>query len=74
MDPEWLTHDWVRWFLIPGIACAALALTAWLGDRRRMRRAVPDAVGFVPWTNVFFFAFMAAAVLLAMAFAGWRSG
>ena len=74
MDPDWLTPDWVRWFLLPGLACAALALVAWFGDRRRTRRAAPDAVGFMPWTSVFFFAFLAAVLLLALAYGGWRTG
>lgn len=30
-----------------------VALVAWLGDRRRMRRTRPDAVGFMPWTGLF---------------------
>ncbi len=56
------------------LACGlatALALLAWLGDRRRMRRSDPDAVGFVPWTGVFFWALLAACVLLALAVKEW---
>ena len=32
-----------------GAIAVAIALIAWLGDRRRMRRSDPDAVGFMPW-------------------------
>ncbi|MCA1662516.1 MAG: hypothetical protein LC648_10375 [Novosphingobium sp.] len=37
------------------LAATALAATAWLADRRRIRRRDPDAVGWMPWTAVFFF-------------------
>ena len=30
-----------------------VALIAWWGERRRTRRADPDAVGFMPWGTVF---------------------
>jgi hypothetical protein len=52
--------------LLGGLALA-IALIAWIGDRRRMRRSEPDAVGFMPWTSVFFWAVLAALVLLALA-------
>lgn len=52
--------------LIGGIA-AALAVMAWLGDRRRMKRRDLDRVGFMPWTSVFFFALMAAVLFFGVA-------
>ena len=52
---------------------AAIALVAWLGDRRRMRRSDPDAVGFMPWRDVFFFALLAAVILLGLAAKAWIS-
>ncbi len=51
--------------VIGGIA-VALAIVAWLGDRRRMKRRDLDRVGFMPWTSVFFFALMAAVLLLGV--------
>lgn len=51
--------------VIGGIA-VALAIIAWLGDRRRMKRRDLDRVGFMPWTSVFFFALMAAVLLLGV--------
>jgi hypothetical protein len=57
-----------------GMAALLLALIAWLGDRRRMRRSVPDAVGFMPWTALFFWALLAACVLFGLAAKEWLSG
>ena len=52
----------------------AIAVIAWLGDRRRMRRSNPDAVGFMPWTAVFFWALLAACTLLGLAAREWLGG
>jgi hypothetical protein len=57
-----------------GALALLVALTAWLGDRRRMRRSDPDAVGFMPWTSVFFWAVLVALVLLGLAIQQWRGG
>ncbi len=57
-----------------GGAALVLALIAWLGDRRRMRRSDPDAVGFMPWTAVFFWALLAAILLLGLAAKAWLEG
>jgi hypothetical protein len=57
--------------LFAGLAAAALALLAWFADRRRMRRSDPDAVGFMPWTTVFFWAFLATVLLLGLAAKEW---
>lgn len=54
------------WMAIAGACAAALALVAWVGDHRRMRRKQLDRVGFMPWTGIFFWALMAAVVLLGV--------
>ena len=54
-----------------GAFAVASALVAWLGDRRRMRRSDPDAVGFMPWTGIFFWALLAACTLVGMAAKAW---
>ena len=56
-----------------GAIAVAIALIAWLGDRRRMRRSDPDAVGFMPWRDVFFWALLAACILLGLAAKEWFS-
>jgi acyl-CoA synthetase (AMP-forming)/AMP-acid ligase II len=57
-----------------GALAVAVALAAWLGDRRRMRRSDPDAVGIVPWTGVFFWALLFACILLGLAAKAWLAG
>ncbi len=53
-----------QWMAVVGALAAALALVAWVGDHRRMRRTRLDRVGFMPWTGIFFWSLMAAVVLL----------
>jgi len=48
-----------------------VAALAWWGDRRRLRRRDPDRVGVMPWTGLFFWATLAAAVLLTAAVEQW---
>ena len=55
-------------------AALILAVVAWLGDLRRMRRSNPDDVGFMPWTPVFFLALLAACVLLGLVAREWLGG
>lgn len=64
---DWLDHAWVRLFLLPGLLAVAVAIVAWLGERRRMNRSDPDAVGFMPWRTIAFFALFAACLLLGLA-------
>ncbi|MEO6717944.1 MAG: hypothetical protein ABIM50_11950 [Novosphingobium sp.] len=57
-----------------GAVAVAIAVVAGLGDRRRMRRSDPDAVGFMPWRDVAFWSSMIAAVLLGLAAKAWVAG
>lgn len=66
-----LDQDWFEWLLLPGLGLLAVAVIAWRGDRRRMRRSDPDDVGFMPWTSVFFFALFGALILLGLALKAW---
>jgi len=52
--------------LSAGLAAVGIAAVAWLGDRRRMRRSDPDAVGFMPWTGLFVWALLIACILLGL--------
>jgi membrane protein required for beta-lactamase induction len=66
-----LTHDWIAWYLLPGIGAAMLALLGWRRERARKARTEPDAVGLLDWVTVTFWASFAALVLFAAAFKGW---
>ena len=57
-----------------GIAAALIAALAWWGDRRRIRRRNLDAVGWMPWTPVFFVALMVAVIGLGLAAKAWVAG
>lgn len=52
------------WMLSGGATAAVLAIVAWIGDHRRARRSQIDRVGFMPWTDVFFWSTMLAVLLL----------
>ena len=67
-------EDVAMQFLAGGGIAAAIALIAWLADRRRMRRSDPDAVGFMPWTAVFFWAVLVALATLGLALRAWVAG
>ena len=56
--------DSTQLMMISGAVAAFIAAVAWIGDRRRMRRRNLDRVGFMPWTTIFFWSFLAAILLL----------
>lgn len=59
------------------VAGAVLLMVAgWsiVAERRRMRRNRIEAVGWVPWTAVFFVSFFPGTVLLVLAVKGWLGG
>ena len=64
----------VRWMAIASGVAAALAVIAWWGDRRRHNRRDPDRVGCMPWTGLFFFALLAAIILLGVSGKLWLNG
>jgi hypothetical protein len=51
-----------------------LAVASVVAERRRLRRRRIDAVGFMPWTAVFFLAFFPGVTLLVLGVMGWISG
>lgn len=59
---------------LAGGALLLVALAAFLGERRRVRRKHIDLVGWMPWTTVSVLAFFCGAVLLALAVTGWLRG
>ena len=57
-----------------GLTAALIAALAWWGDRRRVRRSNLDAVGWMPWTPVFFVSLLVACVALGLAARAWLAG
>ena len=59
---------------LAGGALLLLAAYSVVAERRRLRRRRIDAVGFMPWTAVFFLAFFPGVTLLALGVMGWLGG
>jgi hypothetical protein len=57
-----------------GIALLILAVIALWGERRRMKRARIDRIGWVPWTNIFMISAIIGIGLLALAAKGIMAG
>lgn len=57
-----------------GAAFLLLALLAMVAERRRMKRARIDKVGWVPWTGVFLLCAIIGGGLLALAVPGMLRG
>ncbi len=68
---DWIDQDWVGYLLVPGLLAAIVAVFAWRGDRSRMTRSNPDAVGIVPWRDLAFWSAFAAVLLLGAAGRAW---
>ena len=54
-----------------GVSAALIATLAWWGDWRRRHRHEVDAVGWMPWTSVFFCAAFLAVVLGVLGAKEW---
>jgi len=54
-----------------GSVAALVALVSWIADRRRHNRKDIDRVGFMPWTAIFFWALLAAVLLLGLSARTW---
>lgn len=74
MLADWLELDWVRYLLLPGFAALSLALLGWRKEHARKNRKHPDAVSWVPWLSVTFWASFAALILLSSAARAWLRG
>ena len=74
-EPEFLlfASDATVAALAGGVLLLLAAVSA-LAERRRLRRERIDAVGFMPWTAVFFLAFFPGVTLLALGVKGWLGG
>lgn len=60
--------------LLSGSLLLVLAAISSVAERGRLRRKNMDRVGFMPWTSVFFFCFLAGIMLLGLGGRGWLSG
>jgi hypothetical protein len=57
-----------------GIALLIMAVVTLFGERRRMKRARIDQIGWVPWTNIFMASAIVGMGLLALAAKGILAG
>ncbi|MDZ4308627.1 hypothetical protein [Allopontixanthobacter sp.] len=57
-----------------GLALLMLAAGSLVAERRRMKRARIDRIGWVPWTNIFMISAIAGMGLLALAAKGIMAG
>lgn len=57
-----------------GLTAALIAAYSRWADVRRLRRSNPDAVGFMPWTAIYFLALFVSCVTLGAAAKGWFAG
>ena len=62
-----------QFLTVASVSAVFLAVIAWVGENKRLRRKDLDRVGFMPWTGIFFVAVLAAVVLIALAVKQWVS-
>ena len=62
-----------QFLTVASVSAVVLAVIAWVGETKRLRRKGLDRVGFMPWTGIFFVAVLAAVVLIALAVKQWVS-
>ena len=54
-----------------GVGAAVIAAFSRWADIRRLRRRDPDAVGFMPWTAIYFCTLFIACIMLGVAARTW---
>ena len=59
------------YFVIGGSALLAIAVIARWAEIRRTKRQSIDAVGWVPWTKLFFICAVVGLITLSMGIHGW---
>lgn len=59
------------WYALVGGIAAFIALFSRWADIRRLRRRDPDAVGFMPWTAIYFTSLFIACIALGAAGRAW---
>ena len=60
--------------VLMGGAFLLLAIGCLLMERRRVRRAAIDRVGWVPWTGLFLMCMIVAGALIALGLPAWIRG
>mgnify|MGYP006154896295 CR=1 FL=1 len=60
--------------VLTGGAFLLLAIGCLLMERRRVRRAAIDRVGWVPWTGLFLMCMIVAGGLIALGLPAWIAG
>jgi phosphotransferase system glucose/maltose/N-acetylglucosamine-specific IIC component len=59
---------------LSGAACLLLGIGCLLMERRRVRRAAIDRVGWVPWTGLFLMLAVTVGGLIALGLPAWIRG
>jgi hypothetical protein len=62
------------WMTLTGVGLLLIAAWATVAERRRVKRARIDAVGWVPWNAVFLLAFFGGVLFVGLGVRGWLAG